>query len=64
MGEVITRHSLRPLRFPRAKLFAPLGRERVAGSHSCVHVKSIAREDEFEVERNFSLAPLAGRGLG
>ena len=31
MGEVITRHSLRPLRFPRAKLFAALGRECVAG---------------------------------
>ena len=37
MGEVITRHSLRPLHFPRAKLFAALGRERVAGSRRCAH---------------------------
>jgi hypothetical protein len=37
MGEVITRHSLRPLRFPRAKLFAALGRKHVAGSRRCVH---------------------------
>jgi hypothetical protein len=36
MGEAITRHSLRPLRFPRAKLLATLGRERVAGSRRCV----------------------------
>ena len=43
MGEVFTRHSLRPLRFLRAKLFAALGRERVAGSRSCVHLKRIGR---------------------
>src|SRR5882672_9516366 len=38
MGEAITRHSLRPLRFPRAKRPAALGRERVAGSRRCVHL--------------------------
>gem|GEM_PF-6084951 len=43
MGEVFTRHSLRPLRFLRAKLSAALGRERVAGSRSCVHLKRIGR---------------------
>jgi len=31
MGEAITRHSLRPLRFPRAKLRAALGRETRRG---------------------------------
>src|SRR5258707_6369544 len=36
MGEAITRHSLRPLRFPRAKLLAPLRRERVTRSLKCV----------------------------
>ena len=35
MGEVITRHSLRPLRFSRAKLKATLGRERAAGPLAC-----------------------------
>ena len=44
MGEVITRHSLRPLRFPRATLFAALGRERVAGSRSCVQLKVVLLE--------------------
>ena len=39
MGEAITRHSLRPLRFRRAKLFAPLGRERVAGSRRYVNLR-------------------------
>jgi len=39
VGEVITRHSLRPLRFPRAKVFAALGRERVAGSRRYAHPK-------------------------
>src|ERR1700730_1475955 len=41
MGEAITRHSLRPLRFPRAKLPATLGRERVAGSRRFVHLKIV-----------------------
>jgi hypothetical protein len=36
MGEVVTRHSLRPLRFLRAKLLAALGRECVAGARACV----------------------------
>jgi hypothetical protein len=41
MGEAITRHSLRPLRSLRAKLLATLGRERVAGSRRCVHLKVV-----------------------
>jgi len=41
MGEAITRHSLRPLRFPRAKLPASLGRERVAGTLRGVHLKVV-----------------------
>ena len=41
MGEVVTRHSLRPLRFPRAKLFAALGRECAAGSRRCAHLRVV-----------------------
>jgi len=37
MGEAITRHSLRPLRSSRAKLFAALGRECAAGPRRCVY---------------------------
>jgi hypothetical protein len=49
MGEVITRHSLRPLRFPRAKSLATLGRECVAGSRVCASSGAdIARSERSE----------------
>jgi hypothetical protein len=50
MGEVITRHSLRPLRFLRAKLLATLGRECVAGSRVCASSGvDVARSERSEL---------------
>jgi hypothetical protein len=63
MGEVITRHSLRPLRFPRAKLFAALGREYVAGLRACASSGvDIARSERSEtIQRR---APSSGLSAG
>jgi hypothetical protein len=60
MGEAITRHSLRPLRFSRAKLLATLGRERVAGSRRSVYLKVVQPECRQLKARSSSQPDAAG----